>query len=138
MKDEKKSKIITDAITDYQNIMESAQEVAKQKLAEEYSEKFNSILNEEIFKNKNKAKESDSIDNAQESDDSDDTNNNNNSDMNNNVKKQETVKVNHKIGDTAPFNQKPKAVNEMNDNLRRSPRQPKNNYQNYSSNSWLG
>lgn len=113
MKDEKKSKIITDAITDYQNIMESAQEVAKQKLAEEYSEKFNSLLNEEIFKNKNKAKESDSIDNAQESDDSDDTNNNNNSDMNNNVKKQETVKVNHKIGDTAPFNQKPKAVNEV-------------------------
>lgn len=113
MKEEKKSKIITEAITDYQNIMESAQEVAKRKLAEEYSEKFNNLLNEEMFKNKNKAKESDSIDGAQESDNSDDINNNNNSDMNNNVKKQETVKVNHKIGDTAPFNQKPKAVNEV-------------------------
>lgn len=118
MKEEKKSKIITEAITDYQNIMESAQEVAKRKLAEEYSEKFNNLLNEEMFKNKNKAKESDSIDGAQESDNSDDiNNNNNNSDMNNNVKKQETVKVNHKIGDTAPFNQKPKAVNAVDETV---------------------
>ena len=117
MKEEKKSKIITEAITDYQNIMESAQEVAKRKLAEEYSEKFNNLLNEEMFKNKNKAKESDSIDGAQESDNSDDINNNNNSDMNNNVKKQETVKVNHKIGDTAPFNQKPKAVNAVDETV---------------------
>jgi hypothetical protein len=57
MKDEKKS-IIKEALTDYQEIMDAADANAKKKLAEEFPEKFNNLLKEEINKNKKSAKES--------------------------------------------------------------------------------
>jgi len=57
MKDEKKS-IIKEALTDYQEIMNAADANAKKKLAEEFPEKFNNLLKEEINKNKKSAKES--------------------------------------------------------------------------------
>src|ERR1035437_6547084 len=57
MKDEKKS-IVKEALTDYKDIMEAADANAKKKLADEFPEKFNKLLKEEI-QNKNKsAKES--------------------------------------------------------------------------------
>ena len=57
MKDEKKS-IIKEALTDYQEIMEAADANAKKKLAEEFPDKFNNLLKEEINKNKKSVKES--------------------------------------------------------------------------------
>src|ERR1035437_5419124 len=57
MKDEKKS-IVKEALTDYKDIMEAADANAKKKLADEFPEKFNKLLKEEL-QNKNKsAKES--------------------------------------------------------------------------------
>lgn len=57
MKDDKKS-IVKEALTDYKDIMEAADANAKKKLAEEFPEKFNNLLKEEL-QNKNKpAKES--------------------------------------------------------------------------------
>jgi ActR/RegA family two-component response regulator len=55
---EKKSSIIKDAITDYNSIVEVANANAKKKLAEEFPDKFNSILKEELNKNKRNIKES--------------------------------------------------------------------------------
>jgi len=57
MANDKKS-IIKEALTDYQEIMEAADANAKKKLAEEFPEKFNNLLKEEINKNKISAKES--------------------------------------------------------------------------------
>jgi hypothetical protein len=57
MKDEKKS-IIKEALTDYQEIMDAADANAKKKLAEEFPDKFNNLLKEELNKNKKSAKES--------------------------------------------------------------------------------
>lgn len=57
MKDEKKS-IIKEALTDYQEIMNAADANAKKKLADEFPQKFNNLLKEEINKNKKSAKES--------------------------------------------------------------------------------
>ncbi len=85
--------ILIEALNDYNEIMEAANITAKNKLAEEFPEKFNQLLNEE--KNK-KAKESDK-DNAEknkESDKTDKTNLNDESDMKNQVK--ETKKVANK------------------------------------------
>ena len=54
MKEENKSSIIKEAISDYNEIMEAADANAKKKLADEFPEKFNNLLKEEI-KNKNKS-----------------------------------------------------------------------------------
>jgi hypothetical protein len=53
MKDDKKS-IVKEALSDYNEIMEAADANAKKKLAEEFPEKFNNILKEEL-QNKNKS-----------------------------------------------------------------------------------
>ncbi len=53
MKDDKKTSIIKDALTDYNAIKEAAEANAKQKLAEEFPEKFNRLLKEEL-QDKNK------------------------------------------------------------------------------------
>ena len=50
-KEEKKS-IIEDALTDYKQIQEAAEASAAKKLAEQFPEKFQSFLNEEIKNNK--------------------------------------------------------------------------------------
>lgn len=53
MKDDKKTSIIKEALTDYNAIVEAADANAKKKLAEEFPEKFNNLLKEEL-QNKNK------------------------------------------------------------------------------------
>lgn len=58
MKEDKKSSIIKDALTDYNAIVEAANDNAKNKLAAEFPEKFNSLMNEELNKNKKNIKES--------------------------------------------------------------------------------
>jgi len=58
MKDDKKSSIIKEALTDYNTIKESAEANAKQKLAEEFPEKFNNLLKEELQNKNKKTKES--------------------------------------------------------------------------------
>jgi len=50
--------IIKEALTDYNEIMEAADANAKKKLAEEFPDKFNNLLKEEINKNKKSGKES--------------------------------------------------------------------------------
>jgi len=47
MEDKNKKSILTEALTDYNEIMEAANFTAKNKLAEEFPEKFNQFLNEE-------------------------------------------------------------------------------------------
>ena len=53
MKDDNKSSIIKEALTDYNAIVEAADANAKKKLAEEFPEKFQNLLKEEL-KDKNK------------------------------------------------------------------------------------
>lgn len=53
MKDDNKSSIIKEALTDYNAILEAADANAKKKLAEEFPEKFQNLLKEEL-KDKNK------------------------------------------------------------------------------------
>lgn len=90
MANEKKS-IIKEALTDYQEIMDAADANAKKKLAEEFPEKFNNLLKEEINKNKKSAKESyKKLDEGKESE-KDETESNKESVMKKEVK--ETKKV---------------------------------------------
>lgn len=92
MVDIKKS-ILTEALTDYKEIMEAADQNAKNKLAKELPEKFNQLLNEEL-KSKNKlAKEfdKDNTKKNKESVETDETNLNDESDMTNQVKETEKV-----------------------------------------------
>ena len=92
MEDKNKKSILTEALTDYNEIMEAANLTAKNKLAEEFPEKFNQFLNEEKKKN-NIAKESDK-DNAKKLKESvitDKTNLNDESDMKNQVKETKAV-----------------------------------------------
>ena len=110
MKDDNKSSIVKEAITDFKTIRDAAEINAKKRLAEEYPENFNLLLKEEINKNK-KAKESyKKIDDAEESEESDENKSKKESDMNNQVK--ETVKVTNTVGKGKPFEQKPKSVEE--------------------------
>lgn len=72
MTNDKKSSIIKDALTDYNEIREAADANAKKKLAEEFPEKFNNLLKEEL-QNKNKTKKESykKLDNGKESEESD-------------------------------------------------------------------
>ena len=49
MKDEKKS-IIKEALVDYETIQQAAEANAKKRLADEFPEKFNNLLKEELNK----------------------------------------------------------------------------------------
>ena len=110
MKENNKSSIIKDALTDYNTIMEAADANAKKKLAEKFPENFNELMNEEINNNK-KAKESyKKLDNAKESEKSDETESKKESGMKNQVK--ETVKVVDTVGKGKPFDNKAKNVEE--------------------------
>jgi hypothetical protein len=48
MKDDNKSSIIKEALTDYKTIVEAADANAKKKLAEEFPDKFQKLLKEEL------------------------------------------------------------------------------------------
>ena len=106
MKNEKKS-ILKEALTDYNEIMEAADANAKKKLAEEFPEKFKSILKEELNKNKSAKESYKKIDGDKESDVVDKTEEKNESVMKKDVK--ETVKVERTVKNGKPFEDKPKA-----------------------------
>jgi len=92
MEDKIKKSVLTEALSDYNEIMEAANITAKNKLAEEFPEKFNQFLNEEKKKNKT-AKESDkdSAEKNKESDKTDKTNLIDESDMKNQGKETKSV-----------------------------------------------
>ncbi len=108
MENEKKS-ALKEAITSYKEIQEAADANAKKKLAEEFPEKFNNLLKEELNKNKNKSKESyKKLDEVKESD-KDDIESNKDTVMKN--QEQETKKVvKETAGEGKPFNEKAKGV----------------------------
>lgn len=113
MKEEKTS-IIKEALTDYNAIKDAAEASAKKKLAEEYPEKFNSLIKEEI--NKNKAKESyKKVDDAKESEK--DKNNTNKESV---MKKEEkeTKKVEETAGKGKPFEKNPKKVEAVEEDVK--------------------
>ncbi len=111
MEKDKKS-IIKEALTDYNAIRDAAEANAKKKLAEEYPEKFNNLIKEEI--NKNKAKESyKKVDDAEESD-KDKTN------KESVMKKEEkeTKKVEETAGKGKPFEKNPKKVEAVKEDVK--------------------
>lgn len=107
MEKENNTSIIKEALTDYNAIMEAADANAKKKLAEEFPEKFNNLLKEEITNNDKSDKESyKKIDENKKStkvDESEQTNKE--SVMENNVKGAEYAKK-AKVGDSKPFGKK--------------------------------
>jgi len=109
MANDKNKSILKEALTDYEEIMEAADANAKKKLAEEFPDKFNNLLKEEINKNKKSVKESyKKLDNDEESEKSDDAESNKESDMKN--QKEETKKVVENAGPGKPFAEKPKGL----------------------------
>jgi hypothetical protein len=117
MKDDKKS-IIKEALTDYQEIMEAADANAKKKLAEEFPDKFNNLLKEEINKNKKSVKESyKKLDDNEESEESDEAELNNESVMKNQVKETPKV-VKETAGSSKPFGEKPKGVAKVEEDVK--------------------
>ena len=108
MANEKKS-IIKEALIDMKDIQEAAEANAKKKLAEEFPEKLNNLLKEELNKNKKSAKESyKKLDEGEESEESDETESNKESVMKN--QKEETKKVVEAAGEGLPFKEKAKVA----------------------------
>ena len=102
MKDDKKSSIIKEALTDYNTIKESAEANAKQKLAEEFPEKFSNLLKEELQNKNKKTKESyKKVDETKEPIVVGETESNKESDMKKDVK--ETKKVEETAGKDGVF-----------------------------------
>jgi len=112
MKDEKKS-VIKEALTEYDEIMEAANANAKKKLAEEFPEKFNNLLKEEINKNKSDKESNKKLDKNKESKNLDDTESNKESVM----KKEETKETKKVVDETAgegkPFVEKAKKIEKV-------------------------
>ena len=107
MANDKKSSIIKEALTDYNAIREAADANAKKKLAEEFPEKFNDLLKEEL-QNKNKTKKESykKLDEGKESEESD-VELNKDAVMKNQTK--ETAKVvKENAGKDGVFTEKPK------------------------------
>jgi len=116
MANDKKS-ILKEALTDYEEIMEAADANAKKKLAEEFPDKFNNLLKEEINKNKKSAKESyKKLDKVEESEESDETEEKKESVMKNQEK--ETKKVVENAGQGKPFGEKPKGVAKVEEDVK--------------------
>jgi len=108
MKEEKKESIMKEALVEYNSIMEAADTNAKKKLAEEFPEKFQNLLKEEIQNNKKSKKESDKKDKIEESNQVDGIKSNKESDMKN--QKKETKKVVNEGDESQPFKEKPKNI----------------------------
>lgn len=113
----KKKSILKEAVTEYNEILDAANANAKKKLAEEFPDKFKSILKEELNKNKSEKESYKKIDNKKES-------NTDNSEENKESTMKKTVKEAGKAGNhekKAPFEEKPKAktanMNEENETV---------------------
>ena len=101
MKDDKKPSIIKEALTDYNTILEAADANAKKRLAEEFPQKFQNLLKEEL-QNKNK-KGYKKIDEPEEN--KEDT-------VMKKDEKETKVVVKEKAGEGKPFTDKTKKVEE--------------------------
>ena len=112
MKDDKKS-IVKEALSDYKEIMEAADANAKKKLAEEFPDKFNNLLKEELQnKNKSKKESNEKMDESKESKKLDESELNKESVMKNLTK--ETKKVTKEAaGEGKPFVEKAKEVEKV-------------------------
>ena len=110
MKDDKKS-IIKEALTDYNEIMKAADSNAKKILAEEFPEKFNNLLKEELNKNKTAKESYKKLDDIKESSELDETELNKESVIDMENQKNETKKVvKETAGEGKPFGEKAKKV----------------------------
>jgi hypothetical protein len=110
MKDDKKS-IIKEALTDYNEIMKAADSNAKKILAEEFPEKFNNLLKEELNKNKTAKESYKKLDDIKESNEIDETELNKESVIDMENQKNETKKVvKETAGEGKPFGEKAKKV----------------------------
>lgn len=125
MEKDKKPSIIKEALSDYNSIMEAANANAKKKLVDEFPEKFDKLLKEELNKNKTKKESYKKLDESEESTNVDEISNNEESVMkekveetskvvskgepfNKGVKVSEAVKITDTVGDSQPFDKKAK------------------------------
>jgi len=117
MKDDKKSSIIKEALTDYNAIKEAADANAKNRLAEEFPNKFNELLKEEL-QNKNKSKKESykKLDESKESEKGD-VELNKESVMKNQTKETKKV-VKENAGEGKPFDEKAKAVPQVKEDVK--------------------
>lgn len=106
MANEKKTSIIKEALTEYNEIREAADANAKKKLAEEFPDKFNNLLKEEINKNKSKKESYKKLDDAEESEKSDE--NKNQEPVMKNQTKETTKVVKENAGKDGVYTDKPK------------------------------
>lgn len=116
MKDDKKSSIIKEALTDYNAIREAADANAKKKLAEEFPDKFNKILKEELNKNKSTKESYKKLDETKESETSDDIETNKETVMKKDEK--ETKKVDETAGKGKPFDKAVKKVETVEEDVK--------------------
>jgi hypothetical protein len=113
MANDNNKSIIKEALVDFETIQQAAEANAKKKLAEEFPDKFNSLLKEELNKNKKTLKESyKKLDKDEESEKSDDSETNKESDMKNQEKETKKV-VKEEAGSSKPFGEKPKGVQKV-------------------------
>jgi len=112
MKEDKKSSIIKEALTDFNAIKEAANNNAKKRLAEEFPEKFNNLLKEEINKNKTAKESYKKIDDTEESEESDKNKTKKEPVMKKQEKEtekvEEVVNITDTVGDGDPFKEKAK------------------------------
>ena len=112
MANDNNKSILKEALIDFETIQGAAEANAKKRLAEEFPKEFNNILKEELNKNKKTLKESyKKLDESKESEKSDDSEANKDSDMKN--QKEETKKVVENAGPGKPFEEKPKGVQKV-------------------------
>ena len=117
MANDNNKSILKEALIDFESIQEAADANAKKRLAEEFPEKFNNILKEELTKNKKAVKESyKKLDADEESEESDITESNKESDMKN--QKEETKKVVENAGPGKPFAEKLKGVAKVSEDVK--------------------
>jgi len=120
MANDKKTSIIKEALSDYNTIMEAADANAKKKLAEEFPDKFNNLLKEELIKNKSAKESYKKIDEAKESEKSENSELNKESVMKNQTKETSKV-VNEEAavsGKNKPFATKPKGIAQVEEDVK--------------------
>lgn len=115
MANDKKS-IVKEALTDYNAIREAADANAKKKLAEEFPDKFNKILKEELNKNKSAKESYKKLDEAKESEISDNIETNKETVMKKDEK--ETKKVEETAGKGKPFDKAAKKVETVEEDVK--------------------
>jgi len=114
MTNEKKS-IVKEALTDYKEIMEAADANAKKKLADEFPEKFQNLLKEELNKNKSAKESYKKLDEGKESKDEVEPNNDT---VMKNQEKEAKKAVKETAGEGKPFDKKAKEVAKVEEDVK--------------------